>query len=344
MKGRIRRLLLPVGAVAVAGVALGLGLTTSEALPMVEPHPLALPDPATTVALARTAEGALVLRDVDETGVVGVPVAGDLDPLAATEALGLAGLQALRDGGPAARYSLDDLQAPVDAVTLHIGAGNNFTEHQQETRVTDEPGLFPKLATPTAWNAEVPYVARLDYEAELCAVALAPIDRGGPRPLGFLLCNDFTDRLAMVRGFRPGGPLGTTGFADGKGAPGFLPTGPWLVVAEDPAAFSASVELRLSVDGRLRQQARESQAIWDHSQIVEAAFSRCGWDFRYHGDPVDWPACEQIPRGTLLLGGTPAGVIFRLTNLWAGWKYLDHGSVVVTEGTGLGRMVNRVGG
>lgn len=342
--GRLWRVGVSLGTLVLLGVGIGILVDRNAPPrgPIVAPRPLALPDLDTTVAVARLAEGTLVLREVTETDVAGVLVPEHPSPIDAHDALGLVGLQDLRDSGPVIRRSLETLLAPVETAPPHLGAGNNFADHQEETQVTDEPGLFPKMARPSAWNTDIPHAGHLDHEVELCAVALAPIPRGETGPIGFLLCNDFTDRWSMVTGLRPGSPLGTTGFADGKGLPGFLPTGPWLVVAEDPAAFAASVDLRLSVNGHLCQEASQAQAIWDHPTIVARAFERCGWDFRYRGEPVDWPACDELRRGTLVLGGTPGGVVFRLTNVWAGWKYLQPGDVVVTEAKGLGRLVNHV--
>ena len=94
----------------------------------------------------------------------------------------------------------------------------------------------------------------------------------------------------------------------------------------------------------MRQHASQSLAVWGPHRIVREAFASCGLPFRYRDAPVDWPACGVIPAGTLVLGGTPGGVAFRLWNIWAPWLYLKPGDVVVTEGSGLGRLVNRVGG
>lgn len=310
--------------------------------PPVAPLPLALPDPGVAVALARTAEGTLLLNAVTEDAVIGVLLAGT--PLDAHATHGLAGLRQLRDAGPDHRVPLDALLPPVPSPFPHIGSGNNFATHQEEVGVHDEPALFPKMSTPTAWNADVPAARRLDYEAELCAVTLDDVAPGDAAPLGFLLCNDFTDRWSMMRGIKPGTPLGTTGFPDGKGGPGRLATGPWLVIPDNAHHFVASVQLRLAVDGRLRQDAPQSLAIWNHPRIIDQAFAACALDYRYHGEPVAWPACDRIPAGTLILGGTPGGVVFRPWNVWAWWMYLQPDAVVVTEGTGLGRLRNRVRG
>ncbi|MCB9791941.1 MAG: fumarylacetoacetate hydrolase family protein [Alphaproteobacteria bacterium] len=338
MKGR-RALAALLG---LCGLGLAYDLYAQRSLPVVTPNPLSLPAPDAAVALARLPEGTLLLTAVDEESVSGALLEGS--PLEAYAAHGLAGLRSLRDAGPIVQRPLSALLAPVDTPAPHIAVGNNFAQHQEEVGLHDAPELFPKMADPSAWNAEVPHQGRMDFEVELCAVALAPLTPGDSGPLGFVLCNDFTDRWTMLRELDPRAPLGTTGFPDGKGAPGFLPTGPWLVIPDDPGAFAASVQLRLSVDGRLRQDSPQTLAIWDHPRILQGAFERCGWDFRFQDAPVDWPACEQLPAGTLILGGTPSGVAFRPWNIWAWWKYLAPGALVVTEGTGLGRMQNRIAG
>lgn len=306
----------------------------------VTPHPLALPEDAGAVALARVPAGSLALSRVDEEAVYGTLISSQ--PLDAYAAHGLDGLRRLRDSGPEIRVALTELMPPVSAAPPYIGAGNNFRGHQEEVGLAFEPALFPKMSAPSTWYADITAAARLDYEVELCAVALDALSPGGPTPLGFVLCNDITDRWTMVRYFERGTPLGTTGFPEGKGGPGRLPIGPWMVIPEDPAAFAASVSLRLAVNGRQRQRADQASAIWDHTRIIQAAFQACGLDFRYFGEAVDWPACGAIPRGSLILGGTPEGVTFRLQNLWAGWLYLQPGDELLTEGTGLGRLLNRV--
>ena len=339
MRGRVLVVLGLTGLV-VLGTTYPLDLLAERRRPRVEPWSLALPDLATTVALARVPEGVLVLREVDEREVKGVLVGGD--PLSLYASLGLDGLRASRDAGPLVSRPLDGLLPPIETPPPHIGAGNNFADHQEEVGLHDSPELFPKMSAPTAWDADVPHRGRLDYEVELCGVTLTTARRDQTPPLGFVLCNDFTDRWAMLASLDPRAPLGTTGFSDGKGAPGFLPTGPWLVVAEDPGGFAAAVDLRLSVDGRLRQDAAQSDAIWDHARLLRSAWERCEWDFRYGGEAVAWPACDEIPAGTLILGGTPGGVVFRMWNIWAWWEYLAPGDVVFAEGTGLGRIESRV--
>lgn len=306
----------------------------------VTPHPLALPEQAGAVALARVPAGTLALTRVDEEAVYGTLIPAE--PLDAYAAHGLEGLRRLRDSGPETRAALTELMPPVSSAPPFIGAGNNFRGHQEEVGLAFNPGLFPKMSAPTPWNADVTAAARLDYEVELCAVALDALTAVGPTPLGFVLCNDITDRWTMVRYFKSDTPIGTTGFPEGKGGPGRLPIGPWMVIPEDPAAFTASVTLRLAVNGRQRQRAAAASAIWDHARIIQQAFQECGLDFRYYGEAVKWPGCGPIPRGSLILGGTPEGVTFRVQNLWAGWLYLQPGDELLTEGTGLGRLLNRV--
>ncbi|MCA9558228.1 MAG: hypothetical protein KC583_06625, partial [Myxococcales bacterium] len=184
---------MAVLSIVAAGVVTGW---PAAAGPVVDPLPLTLPDTTTTVALARVTEGTLLLRGVREDTVEGVLAPGD--PIALYAAHGLDGLKALRDAGDPITRRLDALLAPVDSPPPHIGAGNNFADHQAEVAVHDTPALFPKMATPTPWNAPIPPATRLDWEAELCGVALAPITADGPVALGFVLCHDSTDRWRML--------------------------------------------------------------------------------------------------------------------------------------------------
>lgn len=346
-KPSVARRRLKLAAIAAALVAvlvtalLVLDFRAQHSGPLADPWPLELPDPKQTVALARVDQGTLILRTVSDTHAEGALLQGS--PLDAYTAHGLDGLQALRDAGPAKRYPLTALLPPVPSAPPHIGSGNNFAAHREEVGLHNETELFPKMSTPTAWNAPVPLSRRLDHEVELCAVTLAPVTPKSTAELGYVLCNDFTDRWTMMVKLDTDTPLGTTGFADGKGNPGYFPTGPWMVIAKNPDAFAAAVKLRLTVNGRVYQDASQSLAAWDHRRILQGAFEDCGLDFRYHDGPVAWPGCnDTIPAGTLILGGTPSGVVFRPLTVWAWWKYLAPGDEVITEATGLGRLVNRV--
>jgi 2-keto-4-pentenoate hydratase/2-oxohepta-3-ene-1,7-dioic acid hydratase in catechol pathway len=176
-------------------------------------------------------------------------------------------------------------------------------------------------------------------------VALRPIvgPTDVPGRFGVLLCNDFTDRWTLVKGMLAPGEMGTRGFADAKGKPGFLPVGAFLVVPDDLDAFLAGVTLELWVNGALRQRSPARAMIWDLPTLVERSFA---WRERaYHhagGVRSILPAADGIPARALVLSGTPGGVIFALGNLWRGTLYLQPGDEVVARANGLGALQSRV--
>lgn len=307
-------------------------------------------DEAVTLARLHTGDPTVLL--VVRSGADGLE-AIDLQPMSgrrfrdaveALEALGLDELTRIA-GDPASvrmlvRYA--DLGLPIDAGHPHIAAGTNFVEHAEEVGREDGPFLFPKLSHATAWNAAVPDRARLDYEVEICAVTLAPHTASAPSPLGYVLCNDFTDRWTLVRDMDLGGPMGVTGFPDGKGGDGMLTIGPLLVVPRDADAFYRDVSLELYVDGVLRQRGLGGQMIWSPTDILAQALDVCAVEYSTERGPVFLTDCAGIPARTLVLTGTPAGVLFHAVTLWSKQAYLTPGDEVVAVATHLGMLRNRV--
>lgn len=255
------------------------------------------------------------------------------------------GFEALADAAEAAesmRVSVEDLGIPLDPAYPHIAAGTNFRAHAEEVGHDEGPFLFPKLSAPTPWNSDVPARTRLDYEAELCAVTLTPHTAREPARFGYVLCNDFTDRWTLVRQMDFSAPMGTTGFPDGKGGEGMLPIGPLLVVPRDPDAFYRDLSLRLYVNGRLRQRATAGQMIWPPAAILTRALEACDTVYHREEGTLGLADCAGIPPRTLVLTGTPAGVLFHPVTLWSAGAYLGSGDEVVTTATHLGVLRNRV--
>lgn len=264
------------------------------------------------------------------------------DAVGAFAELGFDRLERAAREGATRVVPLVQLALPFDAPGPHVAAGTNFRGHADEVGHDDGPFLFPKLSAATAWNADVPARGRLDYEAELCAVTLARYTPRRPAPLGFVLCNDFTDRWKLVRDIDLDGPMGRTGFPDGKGGPGMLPIGPWLVIPRDPDTFFREPLLELYVDGRLRQRAPAGRMIWSPAEIAARALEGCDAAYARDAGPVPLTDCAGIPPRTLLLTGTPAGVMFHPLTLWSAGAYLEQGDEVITLATHLGMLRNRI--
>jgi 2-keto-4-pentenoate hydratase/2-oxohepta-3-ene-1,7-dioic acid hydratase in catechol pathway len=264
------------------------------------------------VAVTSYAHG--TIGGVDLSIVLGRAVHDPIDALRAY------GWQALHDriaAAPAAarvRIPAADLVVPVDLRGHHVAAGTNYPEHADEAEVEDGPFLFAKLVEPTGPRAPVRQEgALLDYEVEVAFVTLEPLavgDRAGA--MGLVLCNDYTDRATLLRHVDPWNPASGTGFTTGKSRPGYLPVGDLFVVPRDVRAFAASLELRLWVNGALRQQSAVSRQIWDVDRMLAETWARRDTTWA-HGDArVSLLSAEKtIPERTLLLTGTPAGTVFQ---------------------------------
>ncbi len=209
---------------------------------------------------------------------------------------------------------------PVATFRQNIAAGTNFAEHGEEASI-DEPFLFPKIAQPTPFNASLEADPEwlLDYEVELAVIFDRDIQNANDLKFaraGFLLVNDFTERATLLREADLSDPSSGAGFANAKGKPGFLPTGPWMIVPlKDWRGFYGDIALKLSVNGEIRQEDVASTMIWDIDQIIAQTFKTDGkGNWSHRGDAISLYE-DYIPKGTTVLTGTPAGVVFNAPGL-----------------------------
>src|SRR5262249_2610132 len=130
--------------------------------------------------------------------------------------------------------------------------------------------------------------------------------------VGLMVCNDVSERAVQVRAFDPNDPKTAKGFTDGKSRPGFLPLGPYVVVPKDWKAFVPKIGLRLWWNGQARQTDEAAPMIWDIERQVEEALA-IGKDarFTHAGKPVALLPDGKIAKGTILVSGTPGGVILK---------------------------------
>lgn len=255
-------------------------------------------------------------------------------------ATGYEALRALE--GPEITVAMHELGLPLAIRDAHLAAGTNYAEHADEVLLDDPPFLFPKLAAATPWNAPIPWTKRLDYEAELAAIPLATVTAPEDSPgYALVLANDVTDRLALVRELDLDEPMGTTGFASGKGQAGFLPVGPWIVIPRKPE-FYRDLEIRLYVDGRLRQRFNTRDMILSIDDIVRQGFRDRSMEYRKGSASVNLMPAEGVPTGSLILTGTAGGVVFKPLNIWWQPAYLKTGALVRTEASYLGVLENTV--
>ncbi|SEL64099.1 2-keto-4-pentenoate hydratase/2-oxohepta-3-ene-1,7-dioic acid hydratase (catechol pathway) [Atopomonas hussainii] len=233
------------------------------------------------------------------------------DPVALFNALGYAALQQLH--GPTTQVEAGTLLLPFTGTDNQVAVGVNYREHAEETAVSDS-FLFPKRTTATVHNA--PVAARehlLDYEVELGFVLLQDLPADTPPDyLGLVLASDYTDRAMLMRHVNLLGVHSGAGFTSGKSHPGFMPVGNLLVIPKDYEQFYPSLALELWHNGEQRQVARPSEMVWDIQRIMAQTFAWQERSWAWHGDTVRLPfKGGKIPARTVILSGTPGGVIYR---------------------------------
>ncbi len=226
-------------------------------------------------------------------------------------------------------------EADIDAEThVIVSTGLNFAAHAEEAGGGDV-FLFPKPAAPSRPYARVHApagVTLLDYEVELAFVLLEEVDPFDPpsreallAKSAFFLSNDVSDREAIIRNAAISGT--GTGFAEGKGQPGFFPAGPWMVRGTELFAAVAAcgadgLGLILSVGDETepRQDATTTQMIlqpdelvarigtWipEHGRRSSMGFVRDGAE-RFYPLAVGAEA-PKLTAGSIVQTGTPEGV------------------------------------
>jgi 2-keto-4-pentenoate hydratase/2-oxohepta-3-ene-1,7-dioic acid hydratase in catechol pathway len=232
--------------------------------------------------------------------------------------------------------SFDDLR---EVRRVSVGVGLNYSEHAAEVGEPDQDGIFffPKAVVPTGAYAplDVPAdVDLVDYEVELGFVVLDDLDlmnlpdrKSLQSHLAYFLANDVTDRAPLILD-------GLHGAAAAKSRPGFLPAGPWLVRGSELLAYSEDgverpLTLSLQVDEgsdvACRQRAKTEDMREDPHALLEslgryvAAEGASPPMLVSHGDEmlrfpiarvdeVDGVRRYTLPRGSVVITGTPAGV------------------------------------
>jgi 2-keto-4-pentenoate hydratase/2-oxohepta-3-ene-1,7-dioic acid hydratase in catechol pathway len=239
----------------------------------------------------------------------------------------LAGDGVERARAAVAAGSLEEL---ADAASLRIGApiarpsavyciGMNYAAHAAESGSEPPSNLVMFMKSPNTVVGPFDEVAiprgstKTDWEVELGVVIgrrasyLGSPEDARAHVAGYVTVNDLSERDWQ---------LATSGgqWSKGKSAPGFCPTGPWLVTGDEVDADD--VRLRSFVNGEPRQDSRTSDLIFGIDTIV-------------------WQLSQvlALEPGDLVLTGTPEGVA-----LSGRFPYLAAGDVVEIEVDGLGRQ------
>jgi 2-keto-4-pentenoate hydratase/2-oxohepta-3-ene-1,7-dioic acid hydratase in catechol pathway len=158
----------------------------------------------------------------------------------------------------------------VSHVPTFYCVGLNYSKHAAESGAEPpaEPILFNKSGTSLA-GPDDPLVrpknsVKLDYEVELGVVIGRRCEHVSEAEAlscvaGYCVINDVSEREWQIE------KLGQ--WTKGKSAPGFGPTGPWLVTTDeipDPQALRCW----LKVDGQMRQDSNTADMIFSVAEIV----------------------------------------------------------------------------
>jgi 2-keto-4-pentenoate hydratase/2-oxohepta-3-ene-1,7-dioic acid hydratase in catechol pathway len=212
----------------------------------------------------------------------------------------------------------DRLGAPVPMPRQVFAIGLNYAPHAAEAGFTPpaQPMVFTKF--PSCITGPVTTVAlppgHVDWEIEVVAV----VGRGGyriPREqawdalAGLTLGQDLSERVAQLAGTPPQ-------FSLAKSHPGFGPTGPVLVTAEE-LTDRDDVGFESTIGDEVIQHGRTSQLIFPIDVLVEHLSA----------------TCPLLP-GDLIFTGTPGGVGNRRTPQ----RFLQAGDVLVSRMDEVGEL------
>jgi 2-keto-4-pentenoate hydratase/2-oxohepta-3-ene-1,7-dioic acid hydratase in catechol pathway len=183
-------------------------------------------------------------------------------------------ISAMVKSGDAVKLSRVKLKAPIPRPPAVFCLGFNYRSHAPELKrpVPEVPVIFMKpSAAVVGPNEEVvlPKIAsRVDYEVELTIV----MGRGGrniPKQgayrsiFGYTVLNDITARDIQQKDFSLARP-----WLRSKGFDTFAPLGPFIVT-QDEIGDPMDLELKLIVNGQVKQQSRTREMIFDVPFIVE---------------------------------------------------------------------------
>jgi 2-keto-4-pentenoate hydratase/2-oxohepta-3-ene-1,7-dioic acid hydratase in catechol pathway len=217
------------------------------------------------------------------------------------------------------------LLAPIVPTNL-LCIGLNYRQHAIETKlaIPEYPVLFMK-ATGAVQNPGDPILLpgtlrskEVDYECEL-AVVIGKTCKNVSREkaldyvLGYTCANDVSARDWQFNG-------GGAQWCRGKTFDTFAPLGPCLVTTDD-IPDPNTLDIRLDIDGEVLQNSNTNDMIFDIQRQIEYLSSS-----------------TTLPRGTVILSGTPPGVGMARKPP----RFLKSGDVVTVTIEKIGSLTNPV--
>jgi 2-keto-4-pentenoate hydratase/2-oxohepta-3-ene-1,7-dioic acid hydratase in catechol pathway len=231
------------------------------------------------------------------------------------------------------------LLAPVPRPNKVIALAGNYSEHIKEAGLSLGLSASPRRTTvprpflmpPTVVigpDEEIPWPAyseQVDYEIELAVVIGSKAKHIKPEEAldavaGYTIANDVSARsvtFAEARAKRAWDEF--YDWLNGKWSDGFLPMGPYLLTKEGVDDVQ-NLDMQLTVNGRVRQQANSSEMIYSVADIVS---------FLSH--------IMTLEPGDVIATGTPAGVAM------ATGEFLQPGDVIECTIEKLGILKNTLG-
>jgi 2-keto-4-pentenoate hydratase/2-oxohepta-3-ene-1,7-dioic acid hydratase in catechol pathway len=231
------------------------------------------------------------------------------------------------------------LLAPIPRPGKILALAGNYVEHIKEAglklglsdspRLTTVPRPFIMPATAVANPGdEIPwpvYSETIDYEIELAVVigrktkAVMP-EKASEVIAGYTIINDVSARTVTFKKNRAVRPWDEFyDWLNGKWADGFCPMGPYLLTADEIEDVQ-NLDMKLTVNGEVRQKANTSQMIHTVTQIVS---------FLSH--------LMTLEPGDIIATGTPSGVGLATGN------YLKAGDKIEATIDKLGTLTNTLG-
>lgn len=283
---------------------------------------IAVMDKALTFAQIQTAQGPATLLVIKQEGqqisAVNLSQALNLytgDPLDMVVQVGAEKIRAQAQQSPQL-FDLAELIIPQGLYPEQLAAGGNYAAHSEESGLEDV-FLFPKYSQPTPGNQPMPVAGGqlLDYEIEICTRFdrdIRSTDDFNKATKAFFLCGDFSDRTALMRNIDPDDWESGAGFTDGKSGQGLFPIGFFTVIPNDWLSFLNDIQLQLSVNNDIRQQAKADQMILKIDGILNLALSEEeSMRWTYKGKNIPLLTDGIIYKGQSIVTGTPSGVVFR---------------------------------